>query len=640
MKPVLFASTETQFMTQGIGALSDVVTCMVSEERNGGFELEMQYPVEGKHFSELSLDRFIYAKPDPFRDPQPFRIYNMSKPIGGIVTINAWHLSYDLRGIPVEPFTARSAADAMNALGAKAVTQCPFSFWTDKPTSATMTVAVPTSIRSLMGGREGSVLDVYGGEYEYDHYKVKLHSARGTNRGVSIRYGKNLIDLTQEENCSNVHTGVYPYWSDIEGNLVTLPEKIVRAPGTHVQERILTLDLSGEWEERPTEAQLRGRAESYVRENNIGIPTVNLTVSFVPLDQTEEYKHLAILQRVNLCDTVNVEFPKLGVCATAKVVKTVYNVLTDRYESIDLGEARANIVDTIIQQGQSIQSKPSMTWMQTAIMTLTATILGAKGGAVRLLDTNNDGWPDTLYIADNPDPAQAVKVWRFNYEGWGASKNGFNGPFVLGATLEHGILAEAITAAQLIAGHIKSADGKTFFLDLDNGILKMNATEFTVAGKSVDTIVSGAVTAYDTKTLNQEAIFNKLTSNGALKGIYMENGVLYINADYLAAGQINTVNVSLGGKLAVFNGDTLGGHVGFMSGSDGVNDTDGIGVSDATGENYVIATNAGVRMQSGPSRFYGGTNGVWVLDGDFRIKGNLDIEGSITAVNLTQEEAT
>lgn len=504
--PILYSATETEFDHNGIGILGDCASCEVTEEANGIFELVMAYPMDGLHYGDITDRAIIKVKADQFREPQLFRVYAISKPMSGIVTVLAEHISYDLSGIPVKPFTAESVVGALSGLKTNAVVDCPFDFWTDKSTIANFNVTTPASIRSRLGGVAGSILDVYGGEYEFDNYTVKLHNNRGMNRGVSIRYGKNLTDVHQEQNCASVSTGVYPYWAgDVDRNtvLVELPEKIVNAPGTYNFVKIRTLDLSSEFETQPTVEQLRARTESYIKAKNIGVPKVSLTVSFAQLEQYDEYKHLKLLERVSLFDTVNVEFPALGVSATAKAVKMVYDVLADRVKSVALGHVRANIADTIATQQQEIEKKPSKTFMQTAIESLTKTILGAKGGSVRMLDMDGDGEPDTLYIADNPDPMEAVKVWRFNYEGWGASNNGYNGPFFLGATIQEGIVADFITAGTLNAnlvnaGTLQSKDGETFKLDLDNGTFSMNGSGRFQSpdGKSYITIEGNELVVY------------------------------------------------------------------------------------------------------------------------------------------------
>ena len=205
-----------------MGVLRDAVRCTVTEERNGAFELEMVYPITGQHYSSLALRGLILAKPNPYGEAQYFRIYKISRPINGQVTVNAQHISYDLSGIPVGPCKASNAAQALQQLKSHAAVSCDYTFWTDIQTVADFAVTVPGSLRSLLGGVEGSVLDVYGGEYEWDNNTVKLHSQRGTDRGVTIRYGKNLTDLTQEESCAEVYTGVYPYWVDSDGNVTQI----------------------------------------------------------------------------------------------------------------------------------------------------------------------------------------------------------------------------------------------------------------------------------------------------------------------------------------------------------------------------------------------------------------------------------
>ena len=476
MIPILYDSQETQFDHNGIGALSDAVDCTVERELNGIYELELQYPVDGVRFGDLAKRCQILAQPDPVTDPQPFRIYRITKPFRGTVSVYARHIAYDLMGIPVSPFSAQSAADAMRGLKTYAAVDCPFDFWTDKATQAAMTVAAPASIWSLLGGTQGSVLDTYGGEYDFDRHSVKLYGRLGADRGVSIRYGKNLTTLEQDENCESCYTGVYPYWKSQDGDLVQLDEKIINAPGEYDYVRILTLDLSQEWQEEPTKEQLRTRAQRYISDNQIGVPDVSLTVGFVQLEQTEEYKGLALLERVNLGDTVSVEFPKLKVSATARAVAYRYKPLLDRYEEITLGKVKSNLAQTIAQQQKEVEQKPDRKWFSAAMEQAGKLLLGVKGGSVRVLDTDGDGMPDTIYVADNPDPNLAVKIWRFNYEGWAASDKGYNGPFKLAATLEQGLLAEAVTAAKLTAGTIQSADGgKTFFLDLDNGVLRLNS---------------------------------------------------------------------------------------------------------------------------------------------------------------------
>lgn len=482
MKPILFPSTATEFKTQGLGVLTDAISCTVTEERNGAFELTMQYPDTGVHFDEITDRCIIYAIPSPYRAPQPFRIYRITRPMDGIIMVYAQHITYDLSGVPLNPFTAINAPDALSKLSLNAAVDSPFTFWTDKATVASFAVSTPSSTRSVLGGSSGSILDVYGGEYEWDGFTVRLYGHRGYDNGVVISYGKNLTDIEQDRNISNVATGIYPYWTNAEGALVTCDPKIVNAPGTYDFTRVVPVDFSNDFETQPTPAQLRARAEKYVEDNKIGIPKTSITASFVQLEQFPEYEDLALLEKCDLCDTVTIRYPQLGVEAKAEIVKIETDVLLERYNSVEIGDVRTNIADTIVGQQQEIKQKPSETYLREAVLALTETILGASGGAVRLLDTNNDGMPDTLYIADDPDPTKARNVWRFNHEGWGASDNGYNGPFSYGATLKNGMVADFITAGtlnadlvnivNLISDHVVSRNAG-FEMDLWAAVLRL-----------------------------------------------------------------------------------------------------------------------------------------------------------------------
>lgn len=482
--PVLYASNATQFETLGIGVLSDALVCKVTEELNGQFELYMTYPADGNLLNEIQLRSLIKAKPSPNQDEQIFRVYDISSPISAIVTIRARHISYDLAGYIAEPFHEYGIIDTFaNFPSHLYPSGCPFVFSTDKTITSVYELKIPSSARAVMGGMEGSFLDAFSGEYKYDGMNVMLMNHRGADRGFEVRYGRNMTDYTQEQNNENVYTHVYPYWTDAEtGELVTLDDKVISTAGTYEYTRILPLDLSTEYQDKPNTYDLESAARRYIDANNIGVPDVSWNVSFVQLSRTEEYKDIALLERVDLGDTVAVVFPKYNVTASARVVKTEYDVLEEEYSNVELGRLKSSIADQIITIEKEVEKKTTKTIVEAITEALTSQIIGADGGSVRLLDTNGDGMPDTLYIADDPDPAQAQHVWRWNKNGWGASSDGYDGTYKLGATLESGLLAEFVTAAHLTAGTIASADGETFYLDLTNGILRMNGSAAIMIG--------------------------------------------------------------------------------------------------------------------------------------------------------------
>lgn len=502
MKPVLFAPTATEFTTNGIGKLSDAASCTVKEERNGAFELTLKYPVEGIHYSEIRQRSIICAKPNPVDEPQPFRVYRISKPINGLITVYAYHISYDLTGIPVSPYTAASVQAALAGFTTYAVVANPFTFWSDMTNSGDFAVKSPTSVRSLMGGGVGgSILDVYGGEYKYDKYTVRLYQQRGVNRGVTIRYGKNLTDLKQDENCSEVYTGVYAYYSDGESLVETSP-KVTPAPGTYDYTRVLPLDLTAEFKQAPSAADLKTAAEEYIATHNIGVPKVSLNVSFVQLEQTQEYRDLALLERVELCDTVTVIFERLGVNATAQVTATLYNVLIDAYDSVTIGDIRTNVAMTIAAQAEEIAKGPDLTALQAAVIEATELITGNQGGYVVIHSSTGGDKPDEILIMDQPSIEEATQVWRWNKSGLGYSSSGYNGPYGLAMTIDGKINADFITtggmdAARITAGILQSKDGR-FLIDLTaNTVTMKNKSGVTVFSFDGDgnLTISGKITA-------------------------------------------------------------------------------------------------------------------------------------------------
>lgn len=479
--PILYGETETEFNHNGLGILGDCVSCEVTEEANGIFELYMQYPMDGIHYENIQNRSIIKAKIDDFREPQLFRIYSISKPMSGIVRVSAQHISYDLSGIPVEPFYAPSVASALASLKNKAVVNCPFKFLTDKTTAVSFNVSKPSSIRSLLGGSSGSILDVYGGEYEFDNYVVRLHNKRGEDRGVFIRYGKNLIDIQQEQKCSSVATGIYPYWTgEIDGNpvLVELPEKIINAPGRYNFVKIITVDFTQNFESKPTTEELRASAEKYVKSNNIGIPDVSLVVSFAQIEQSEEYSNLKSIERVGLFDTISVEFPQLGVSTASKAVKIVYDILLDRVKSVTLGSVSSNIADTIATQQQEIQQTPTKGDLQKIQDSATYWLTNGKGYKVERRDDSGN-IIDTLYM-DVPNIDEAVNVLRIGQSGIGFSHNGVNGPYVSAWTIDGKFNADFIAAGIIKgmiieSGIIRSSDGR-LSINLDTGVLSVNST--------------------------------------------------------------------------------------------------------------------------------------------------------------------
>ena len=466
MIPILYEETEIEFKTNGIGRLVDAISCTVTEERNGEYELEMEYPESGKLFKELKHSRIIGAVPSEDAAIQGFEIYKISKPINGVITVDARHVSYRLSYVPtlLDGTVVSSAQSALQMLFDRAMVSHPFSFTTDVTKAGTFDSDGLYSIRGMLAGTTGSVLQSFGGEYEFDNWRVILHSARGTKTDVVLDYGKNITDFKQEENIENTSTSVVAYWenSSSDSGVTRVVGDIQNSDNVNrfPYNRPLLLDCSQDYKDAPTKGQLNAKAQSYIKANGIGIPHVSVDVSFVALWQTEEYKDIAPLEKVHLCDTLTVRFSKLGVETTAKVIKTEYNVLMDRYNKISIGDTKYTLADTILNINDEIKrtSDKIATDMQNAIDHATRLINGGLGGYVVITPNETTGYPEEILIMDTPSKQTAKNVIRLNKNGIGFSLgNGYDGPFQSAWTIDGAFNANWITAGVLTAITIQTA---------------------------------------------------------------------------------------------------------------------------------------------------------------------------------------
>ena len=447
MIPVLYETmTEGTVPTHyGLGPLTDCLRCEVSEERNGKYELVLEYAAEGIHADDIQVNRFIMAKPNFTDNPQIFRIYKVSKTMNGKFTVNAQHISYDLSGKVISTGTAGSCTAACLLLEASAGN---FTITTDKTVSADFVIKEPSSVRSWFGGKQGSLLDVYGtAEWYYDNYACSLKLNRGMDRGVQIRYGKNLTALSQEIDMSNLCTGVIPYYIDDETNTKVVGAKVSTGLVLDV-DRDQAVDFSSDVDPEsatPIATQLATLASNYITNNIFTRVFSSITLDFVQMGELKD--------RVDLCDTVHIFFEPLGISVALKCVATVWDVLQERYIQTTFGDSRNSIADTIVNQQQAI--KETVDNVSTAIERATDLITGNLGGYVVMHDTNADGKPDEILIMDTEDINTAVNVIRMNQGGIGLSTTGYAGPYKTAVTAS-GIVADVITAGVLNASLIKA----------------------------------------------------------------------------------------------------------------------------------------------------------------------------------------
>lgn len=482
-----------------IGWLAEASDCQCTEERNGVFELEFQYPMLGRYAADLVIDRYVKAKPNASAANQFFHIRKVSKPINGMFTVSCEHISYALSGYPVPTVSASGNAQvAINAILTAAKNQLGkdtgFSVATTDITLSSSIALTNVSARAALGGVSGSVLDVYGGEYEFDNHTIKLHKARGKDRGVRIAYGRNMTELKCDIDMDSAYTGIYGY---VKNDKVDLHSYKAVTNSSGINAKTLIRDFSSDFsggDGEITQSGLDSAVSAYAAANDINSPTVSMTVSFVDLSQSPEYASFSALESVDLCDTVQIYHKDLNINIKAKVIKTVYDVLRERYTSIDLGSPRANFADVIKQtvnetkalRGQLVSAKSDLTAAyEKAIADATAAITGNSGGYVRLNPSQN---PQEILIMDTPDISTAKNIWRFNLSGFGHSSGGYSGQYRTAVTQDGHIVADFIDTgilnANIIrAGIMQSTNGE-FSFNLETGHIE--ASDINITGGDIN----------------------------------------------------------------------------------------------------------------------------------------------------------
>ena len=352
MIPILYEKDETAFIFNGIGRLRDVISAVVTEERNGVYELEFQYPVDGVNYDRIQCGRIVAVEHDESNDVQPFDIVGYSRPINGVVTFHAVHISYRQTALTVSGTNINSLADAFTLLGNSSPAN-PFTYWTDKSSTGFLAAGdgVPHSVRSMLGGMEGSILDSYGGEYEFDRWTVKLWGSRGEVKPFTIRYGVNLTDYNEDVDYSNTFTACIPYWTgqDNSGNDVVVKGSMQQTtyPSFNGTTRCIPLDVTDKFETKPSVAQVEAEGLAYLNNNQTYMPEQNITVDFIRLSDSPEYEQFATLQTCKLCDSINVVFPRYNMEGLFKIVKTEYDVLQERYTKMELGTLSTTLAEAL-----------------------------------------------------------------------------------------------------------------------------------------------------------------------------------------------------------------------------------------------------------------------------------------------------
>ena len=485
MIPRLYAAGTTTFVNEGLGALADCLSCETSTAINGLPELNLTYPVAGVHADEIGERCIIVADQDHANAGQPYIVKEIDKCTPGTLKVYAVHLACDLLdGTGVEAFTADSLTNALLGLQSHATHANGVTLASDFTMTKAFNHAEPSSMKQALGGMEGSVLDTYGGEYDFSGLTATLRTRLGADNGVIIRWAKNLQKLDMQIDWSAVYTGIYPFWVSLEGNSIKQMATPVYSLGTFPFDRVLMLNVSSEFETEPTDAQLLAFCVNYEATHTLTSPKISWKVTMKELRNTPEYEDVALLEQVALGDTVRIYLQMFGVNASARIVSERYDVLREQYNDLTIGSVRASLASTMVTQAKETQSAISNaeTTLADAIKRVTDAITGNVGGYIVTV-LNAAGEPQELLILDDPDITQATKVWRWNLSGLGYSDTGYAGPYTTAITQDGEIVADfirtgtldasLINVVNLIAQHVRATDG-TEVMDIASASLKVN----------------------------------------------------------------------------------------------------------------------------------------------------------------------
>lgn len=348
MIPILYEYNETLFESNGLGRLRDCTRCECTEERNGVYECSFDYPVTGAHYSDILLGRIIAVEHDDSGDIQPFEIYKYSRPINGIVTFYAHHISYRLSGVVATLSGLNSLQDALMAVYYQAIPANSFTYETNKTGSGYVAIAdgTPRTIKEYLGGAEGSILDTFGGEYEFDRFRVMLWDNRGKDSDITIRYGLNMTSYSDEVDTADSFNACIPFWQN-ESTIVKGSMIEAELPSWDGVVKCVPLDLTDKFESQPLVSALELEAIMYMRNQKPYLPTQNIKLDFVRLKDSEEYKNFSEVQKCHLCDTVKVIFPMYGTDGRMKVVRVVWDVLNERYIEMELGSLSTSLAQAL-----------------------------------------------------------------------------------------------------------------------------------------------------------------------------------------------------------------------------------------------------------------------------------------------------
>lgn len=350
MIPILYEYNEAAWTSNGLGRLYDCLTAEVTEERNGIYEAEITYPVDGVSFGLIKKGRIIAMTHDDSGTVQPFQIVRITRPINGVVTFHAVHISYRLNGAVAVGSGISSMADALNLVN-NATPNLGFAVTSDITSTEYLPIAdgIPKTVRQIINGGAGSIIDTYGGEIECDGWVVYIRRNRGVSRDFTIRYGVNMTEYQDVEDWSDTYNSVVPYYAK-DGTIVVGPPQNVNGDAVSWTGRIIRvpLDVTEECGDIvPGSGTVGFIADRIINQKRPDLPLRNMTVDFVRLQDVMDNETLANLYTCRLCDTIKVSFPEYGTTGDFKIVKTVWDALGERYTGMELGNLSTTLSEAL-----------------------------------------------------------------------------------------------------------------------------------------------------------------------------------------------------------------------------------------------------------------------------------------------------
>lgn len=450
MRPILYEQNERVFDTNGMGILYDAISAEVTEVRNAEFELELKYPVGGEWAQVLTQNRYILVKPNDYDEPHAFRIYEIEKEAdSNQITVKGVTKTDELSGNVIKPISIKSAtpSGAWEQLKRVAVDPIEYNFISDIQTAKDTNMDI-RNVLNAIAGEEGSFIDTWGGEIKRTNNTIYLYSKRGKDHVTTIRPRKNLKNVKVKSSMAGKFTRILPYVTftpegENEAEQVIYGD-IIKSPhyDDYFVKRIVPLDLSSEFNDSsthkegeetkkkaPTPAQVTAKAQSYFTSKNKDAdkPDLSVEVEMIPLQDSTEWDRRIIqaLEKIQLCDTVDVYVPKIDCDVTVKVRKIVYDALAERIIKIEAsssGTGRASLADQQKAQWQDLTNK-----------IVNNALYGEKDGLIHTILTSANNKNKNFYGPEEPPREKVskddlwfkpvggegeVEMWRFDGENW------------------------------------------------------------------------------------------------------------------------------------------------------------------------------------------------------------------------------